>query len=42
MGVDTSKGRSTLQEELDRLKEWANKNLMKFNRDKCTVLHGKS
>ncbi|GAB0202179.1 mitochondrial enolase superfamily member 1 [Grus japonensis] len=33
--VDTSEGRATL----DRLEEWANKNLMKFNKDKCKVLH---
>ncbi|KAK4806645.1 hypothetical protein QYF61_021241 [Mycteria americana] len=37
--VDTSEGRSTLQEDLDRLEEWANKNLMKFSKDKCKVLH---
>ncbi|GAB0185824.1 hypothetical protein GRJ2_001047700 [Grus japonensis] len=38
--VDTSEGRATLQEDLDRqTEEWANKNLMKFNKDKCKVLH---
>ncbi|GAB0204081.1 mitochondrial enolase superfamily member 1 [Grus japonensis] len=37
--VDTSEGRATLQEDLDRLEEWANKNLMKFSKDKCKVLH---
>ncbi|GAB0203189.1 hypothetical protein GRJ2_002784500 [Grus japonensis] len=37
--MDTSEGKATLQEDLDRLEEWANKNLMKFNKDKCKVLH---
>ena len=37
--VDTSEGKATLQEDLDRLEEWANKNFMKFNKDKCKVLH---
>jgi len=32
-------GRATLQEDLNRLEESANKNLMKFNKDKCKVLH---
>lgn len=35
---NTSKGRVILQVELDRLEEWAYKNLMKFNRDKCKVI----
>ena len=37
--VDASEQRVTLQEDLDRLEEWANKNLMKFNKDKCKVSH---
>lgn len=37
MGI--SEGRARLQEDLDRLEEWANKNLMKLNKDKCKVLH---
>ncbi|PKU47314.1 rna-directed dna polymerase from mobile element jockey-like [Limosa lapponica baueri] len=37
--VDTLEGSATLQEDLDRLEEWTNKNLMKFNKDKCKVLH---
>ncbi|PKU46144.1 rna-directed dna polymerase from mobile element jockey-like [Limosa lapponica baueri] len=35
--VDTLEGRVTLQEDLDRLEEWANKNLMKFNKEKCQI-----
>ncbi|PKU29714.1 rna-directed dna polymerase from mobile element jockey-like [Limosa lapponica baueri] len=37
--VDTSQGKTTLQADLDWLEEWANKNLIKFNKDKCKVLH---
>ncbi|KAK4830388.1 hypothetical protein QYF61_010899 [Mycteria americana] len=37
--VDTWEGRATPQEDLDRLDEWATKNLIKFNKDKCKVLH---
>ncbi|GAB0183652.1 mitochondrial enolase superfamily member 1 [Grus japonensis] len=37
--VDTLEGRATLQEDLDKLEEWTNKTLMKFNKDKCKVLH---
>jgi len=36
---DTLEGRPTLQEDLDRQEEWANKSLIKFNKDKCKVLH---
>ena len=37
--VDTPEGRAALQEDLERLEEWASKNLMKFNKDKCKVMH---
>ncbi|PKU42570.1 rna-directed dna polymerase from mobile element jockey-like [Limosa lapponica baueri] len=37
--VDTLEGRATLQEDLNRLEEWANKNIIKFHKDKCKVLH---
>lgn len=33
--VDTLQGWFTTQSDLDRLEEWANRNLMKFNKDKC-------
>lgn len=36
---DTLEGRATLHEELHRLEEWASKNLVKFKKDKCKVLH---
>lgn len=32
-------GRATLWEDLDRLQGWAKKNFLKFNQDKCKVLH---
>lgn len=36
---DTSEVRATLRENLERLKEWANKNLnLKFNNDKYKVM----
>ncbi|GAB0186011.1 hypothetical protein GRJ2_001066400 [Grus japonensis] len=38
--VDTSERRATLQEDLDRLEEWADKNLMKFNEDVKGVAPG--
>lgn len=37
--VNTLEGRVNLLEEQDRLEEWPNKNLMKFNKHKCKVLH---
>ena len=36
--MDTSEGRAALQEDLDRLEEWANRNLMKFSKYKCKAL----
>jgi len=32
------KGRAAVQRELERLEEWANRNIMKFNKNKCKVL----
>lgn len=36
--VDTLEGKAILQEDLDRLEQWANENMMKFNKGKYKVL----
>jgi len=37
--VNTPEGCAAIQQDLDRLEGWAQRNLMKFNKGKCGILH---
>lgn len=38
-GADLPKCKAAIQEDLERLEEWVNRNLMKWKKCKCKILH---
>ena len=37
--ADTPEGRAAIQTDFNRLEKWTDRNLLKFNKGKCQVLH---